>query len=176
MCTPHPQKALNNEKCHLCKMQEMSMPACECALCMYLCVYMWWCGWILKMCVQFCGYVSASGWVRVCRDRGVCKGVSVYDDGKAGLLSFNVVLVGHWAICKCTELTAQTQSNPRPPSHILNTNPPSIPPTACLCFLAALSVPWSGGTNTDMAQDVCGAPCLCYRCDDELWTVCTRLG
>lgn len=125
MCTPHPQKALNNEKCHLCKMQEMSMPACECALCMYLCVhflcvYMWWCGWILKMCVQFCGYVSARGWMHACRDRGVCKGVYVYDDGKAGLLSFNIVLVGHWAMC--TELTAQAQSTPRPPSHILNPN------------------------------------------------------
>lgn len=44
-------------------------------------------------------------------DRGVCKGVSVYDDGEEGLsLSFNIVLLGHWAICECMELTAEAQS------------------------------------------------------------------
>lgn len=65
-----------------------------------------------------------------CACRGVCKGVPVCDDGEAGLLSFNTVLPGHWAVCKCTELTAEAQPSlvhpptsspppPRRPSHRL---------------------------------------------------------
>lgn len=143
MCSPHPKKgALNNEKCHLCKMQEMSMPACECALCLFLCahVYIWSCGRILPVwrCVRrFCARVRAYVCVHIDRrrDGGVCRGASVCVDGEAGLLSFNIVLVGHWAICKCTELTAEAQSSLVHPPTSITPNPPSIPPTACLSCL-----------------------------------------
>ena len=78
VCTPHPQKeALNNEKCHLCKMQWMSMPACECALSMFLCVH---------TCVYmrlYCAYLKMGADLQI--DGGVGKGVSAYGDVKGGL-------------------------------------------------------------------------------------------
>lgn len=180
MCTPHPQKeALNNEKCHLCKMQEMSMPACECALCMFLCVHVYIYGCVVVSCISENVCTGLRVCTRICvqiyrpRDRGVCKGVSVYDDGKAGLLSFNIVLVGHWAICKCTELTAEAQSSlVHPPTSSTPTPLASLPLPAYPLWLTALVVPWNRGTNADMAQDGCWEPCL-HRglfADDELWT------
>lgn len=88
MCTPQPQKeALNNEKCHLCKMQEMSMPACECALCLVLCVLarvyiVCVGGCALKMCARFvCAEVSVKVCLSVMMERqGSCHLTQCYQD------------------------------------------------------------------------------------------------
>lgn len=107
-------------------------------VCAYLCVCM---VCVVVSCISENVCTVLCGCTRICvqifrqRDRGVCKGVSVYDDGKAGLLSFNIVLVGHWAICKCTELTAEAQSSLVHPPTSSTTAPPSIPPTVCLSCL-----------------------------------------
>lgn len=92
-----------------------------------------------------------------CVCRGVCKGVPVCDDGEAGLLSFNTVLPGHWAVCKCTELTAEAQSSLVHPPTSSPPPPPSasLPPSDYPVWLTARVVPWNRGTNTNMAQDVC---------------------
>lgn len=109
--------------------------------CVCLFVYMYGlCACILHIwkCVRSSVWVHMYMCVQIFRrrDRGVCKGVSVYDDGKAELLSFNTVLVGHWAICKCTELTAEAQSSlVHPPTSSTTDPPPSIPPTVCLSCL-----------------------------------------
>lgn len=100
----------------------------------------------LPLCIVLCvlarvysvcrlGCVCTRVFVYLCVYRGVCKGVSVCDDGEAGLLSFNTVLLGHWAICKCTELTAEAQSSHvHPPTS--STPPfPSVPPTVWLSRL-----------------------------------------
>lgn len=71
----------------------MSMPACECALCMFLCVHT--CVYTVYGCVVV-SYMSENMRACVCvcvctlyvcrfTDRGVCKGVSVSDDGEGGL-------------------------------------------------------------------------------------------
>lgn len=50
----------------------------------------------LKMCAQVvCVRAYVCVQIDRRRDGGVCRGASVYVDGKAGLLSFNIVLVGH---------------------------------------------------------------------------------
>lgn len=70
-----------------------------------------------------------------CACRGVCKGVPVCDDGEAGLLSFNTVLPGHWAVCKCTELTAEAQSSLVHPPTSSPPTPLGVPPTVWLSCL-----------------------------------------
>ena len=92
---------------------------------------------------------------------------------REGSLSFNIVLLGHWTICECTELTAEAQSSlVHPPTSSTPTPLPFLPLPASPLWLTALVVPWSKGTNTDMVQDVCWEPCLHHSlcADDELWT------
>lgn len=75
MCTPYPQKdALNNEKCHLCKMQEMSMPVCLCALfCVCLHAYIVCVGLVVCahvcLCMCVCTEVSVKVFLSVMMER-----------------------------------------------------------------------------------------------------------
>lgn len=115
---------------------------CACFFCVLICVYVWFVWLYCILHIWKCAHSSVCVHMYMCvqifrwRDRGVCKGVSVYDDGKAGLLSFNTVLVGHWAICKCTELTAEAQSSLVHPPTSSTTDPPPQHPSHCLPILS----------------------------------------
>lgn len=102
----------------------------------YACLWMCFVPGFVRACpciYSVCRWLCPQNVCTVCVCRGVCKGVSVYDDGEAGLLSFNTVLPGHWAICKCTELTAEAQSSlVHPPT---SSTSPSVPPTVWLSCL-----------------------------------------
>ena len=128
-------------------MQEMSMPACECALCMYFCVFILvhMCGCIWKctrrfVCVHIwmCADLQTDRYTDRKTGRGICEGVSVYDDGEEGhTLSFNIVLLGqlshmwmHGADSRSPVLLVQPPLSSAPtPLH-----PSFSPPTFSYCW------------------------------------------
>lgn len=141
-------------------------------VCAYLCMCMVvrLCLTYLKMCTQVCEHVCVcvctSACVQIYRQTDRQREVSVkvclsMMMEREGSLSFNIVLLGHWAICECTELTADAQfSLVHPPTSSAPTPLASLPLPAYPLWLTALVVWWNRGTNTDMVQDVCREPCL----------------
>lgn len=108
---------------------------CEC-----VCTVVMLCRACVKMCVQVveCMRVYISTCVQICRytevSVKVCLSMMMEREGS---LSFNIVLLEHWTICECAELTAETQSSLVHPPTSSTPFPPSLPLPAYPPWLTA---------------------------------------